>query len=102
MVTASFPQNLIDVPDPGPTPAEAAMLRETALDHETQLNVVKSTLSEAEKAILERFCDGVRETSECAKALSLGHLPLKRQQREIKKIKDRLWKKLTRWLWNRD
>src|SRR5277367_6301392 len=48
--------------------------------------------------VFERMADGKRDTEDFASLLSLNHLPPMDQRREVKKVKDRILKKLKRSL----
>jgi biopolymer transport protein ExbD len=46
--------------------------------------------------VLELMLDGERQTSVYVEILEIGHLSLEEREREVKKVKDRLKKRLER------
>jgi len=55
----------------------------------------------AERAVVELLRDGVRANAQYAAALGLSHLPVDRQNQEVKRVKDRIKKKLRRMVGGR-
>jgi RNA polymerase sigma-70 factor (ECF subfamily) len=49
-----------------------------------------------ERRVVELMLDGQRETRIFAEAIGQGHLPLQEQKREVKRVKDRIKKRLER------
>lgn len=57
---------------------------------------VRERATPEEERVLELMREKVRETSAYARVLGLTHLPLAEQRREVKRVKDRLKKRLVR------
>ena len=57
---------------------------------------VQASLTETEEKALRLMQVGERKTAAYAVALEITHLPFKEQQREVKRVKDRLQKRLER------
>jgi hypothetical protein len=57
---------------------------------------VKASCTAAERRVLELMLAGERDTAVYAEALAVAHLPPAEQEREVKRVKDRLKKRLER------
>ena len=57
---------------------------------------VREGLSDAESRALELLLDGERKTAVFAEALGIGHLPTTDQRAEVKRVKDKLKKRIQR------
>ncbi len=57
---------------------------------------VREGLSDAESKALELLLDGERKTAVFAEALGIGHLPTTDQRAEVKRVKDKLKKRIQR------
>jgi hypothetical protein len=60
------------------------------------LRAVEARCTEAERGVLELLLAGERQTSAYAAALGVGGLPVAEQEREVKRVKGRLKKRLER------
>lgn len=60
------------------------------------LPIVEDGLTDEEKACLELMMQKVRQTSAYAQALHIEHLPKKQQAVEVKRVKDKLKKRIER------
>ena len=57
---------------------------------------MREGLSDAESRALDLLLDGERKTAVFAEALGIGHLPMKDQRAEVKRVKDKLKKRIER------
>jgi RNA polymerase sigma-70 factor (ECF subfamily) len=79
-----------------------AVVAETRVMYSTDLPVevtalVNSTLqSQEEQQVFALVCDGTRNLEEYAVVLGVSHLPLEERRREVKRVRDRVMKRLTR------
>ena len=62
----------------------------------TLLATVRAAFDTQEWAVVALMLDGEKRTTEYARLLGLGHLPAREQAREVKRVKDRLKKRLRR------
>jgi DNA-directed RNA polymerase specialized sigma24 family protein len=60
------------------------------------LDAVRRRCTEAEAGALDLMLDGVRDTAAYAAVLGLGGLPVPEQERAVKRVKDRIVKRLER------
>jgi hypothetical protein len=67
------------------------------LSYSELLDGLDSFLNETEKKVLKLMLEGVRETDPYAETLELTHLDVKSRRKEVKRVKDRLIKKLRRY-----
>jgi RNA polymerase sigma-70 factor (ECF subfamily) len=73
------------------------MLQEyTSLSFSDILNAVQSDLDEMERKILWLMLEGERSTERYAETMEITHLDEQAQREEVKRVKDRLMKKLRR------
>lgn len=81
-------------------PARIVERREEAMANETvlapRLAAAREGLSEAEAWALELLRQGERKTAPYAAALGITHLPLAEQRQQVKRVKDKLKKRLER------
>lgn len=57
---------------------------------------VRASLSASEQVVLERMLAGDRETGAYAAALGITHLPVEEQRKQVKRVKDRITKRIER------
>lgn len=84
------------VQDEAADPARIVDLAETVRERQQQLSRSPDGLSEEEAAVLQLMRIRERKTELYAQALGITHLPFDQQQREVKRVKDRITKKLQR------
>ncbi|HLH22128.1 MAG TPA: hypothetical protein VK066_06375 [Chloroflexota bacterium] len=81
-------------------PARIVERREEDMANATELaprlEAARDGLSDEEAAALELLRQGKRETPPYAAALGITHLPLAEQRRQVKRVKDKLKKRLER------
>jgi hypothetical protein len=77
-------------------PADRLEREEEAEASRAILRAVEARCSEAEKRVLALMVAGERATTAYAEALGLAGLPVAEQEREVKKVKDRIKKRLER------
>ena len=78
-------------------PSVPLALREESEQAERQvLTAIRAGLSDGEQRCLELLIDGERKTSAFAQALGIEQLPKEDQKVEVKKVKDKLKKRLER------
>ena len=65
--------------------------------NETMLHQFEATLDTTDRQLFLLMLNGVRETAPYAEIMQLELLPVSEQRREVKRAKDRLTKKLTRF-----
>ena len=65
--------------------------------NETMLHQFEATLDTTDRQLFLLMLNGVRETAPYAEIMQLELLPVSKQRREVKRAKDRLTKKLTRF-----
>jgi RNA polymerase sigma-70 factor (ECF subfamily) len=70
--------------------------REESERWEALLRAVRQACTEAERRVLELMLAGERSTAAHAEALGLTGLPVAEQEREVKRAKDRIMKRLER------
>ena len=61
------------------------------------LHQFEATLDTTDRQLFLLMLNGVRETAPYAEIMQLELLPVSKQRREVKRAKDRLTKKLTRF-----
>ena len=81
-------------------PARILDRREDNMEHEAALAprmaAAREGLSEGEAAALELLRQGERKTARYAAVLNITHLPVAEQERQVKRVKDKLKKRLER------
>jgi RNA polymerase sigma-70 factor (ECF subfamily) len=77
-------------------PALAAERREEAERGQALLRSVREQLTEGDRRVLDLMLQGERSTAVHAEALGLTALPVAEQEREVKRAKDRVTKRLQR------
>ena len=80
----------------------AVVFEATEIDLGPELAVFLDSLPPEEKRVLPLMQDGERHTSAYAEVLGITQLSPLEQAREVKRVKDRLKKRLERWRENRD
>lgn len=80
----------------GEGPAQSLERAEEDREREAFLAAVAETFTEPERRALGLMLAGARKTEEFARALGLDGLPAAEQAREVKKVKDRIIKRLER------
>jgi RNA polymerase sigma-70 factor (ECF subfamily) len=82
----------------GREPEPAAVLQDREEDERWQafLRSVKAKCTAAENQVLDLMMAGQRQCQAFAAALDIGHLPAAEQEREVKRVKDRIKKRLER------
>ena len=66
------------------------------LDGRSKIEDLKQGMTSEERAVFELMLDGERGTEVAAAAMSIGHLPPGERAREVKRVKDRIKKRIQR------
>jgi len=98
-----IPWNLVELdPQSGnlsgrePEPVVLVQQQEERAAWEFFLDTMKANMSAAEQSVLELMLEGERKTAVFARVLGLENRPAKEQEREVKRGKDRVKKRLER------
>jgi hypothetical protein len=79
-----------------PEPVVLVRQQEEKFARERFLDTVKASMSAAEQGVLELILEGERKTAAFARVLGLENRPVKEQEQEVKRVKDRIKKRLER------
>jgi RNA polymerase sigma-70 factor (ECF subfamily) len=85
-----------NIPGREEDPSRLLADREESERWEAVLRAVRQACTEGERRVLELMLAGGRGTAACALALGLTGLPVAEQEREVKRAKDRIMKRLER------
>jgi RNA polymerase sigma-70 factor (ECF subfamily) len=77
-------------------PAQRLEVREWSLMSAKVIGALRAKLSPEERRVMDLMLEGERKTRAYAEALGLSGLPAPEQKREVKRVKDRLKKRLER------
>lgn len=77
-------------------PAQRLEVKERSQVSAKVVGVLRARLSLEERRVMDLMLDGERKTQVYAEALGLSELPAAEQEREVKRVKDRLKKRLER------
>lgn len=77
-------------------PLELLVRREDEAAQRAYLRAVRDACTPAERVVLDLLLSGERATASCAAALGLDDHPVAEQEREVKRLKDRVMKRLLR------
>ena len=66
------------------------------IDGRRKIEDLKQGMTSEEQAVFELMLDGERSTKVAATAMNIGHLPTGEQAREVKRVKDRIKKRIRR------
>lgn len=66
------------------------------IDGQRRIDDLKQGMTSEERAIFELMLDGERSTEVAVAAMNIGHLPPEGQAREVKRVKDRIKKRIQR------
>ena len=66
------------------------------IDGRRMIEDLKQGMTSEERAVFDLMLDGERSTEVAADAMNIGHLPLGEQAREVKRVKDRIKKRIQR------
>lgn len=77
-------------------PAAALVRGEEQESARCQVEAIRAACDEPERVVLEAMLDEERSTKRIATAIGLGELPEREQRREVKRVKDRIKKRIER------
>jgi len=70
--------------------------REDDQERRAFLEKLRAALTESEQAVLELMLAGIHETDLCAEAMGITHLPRGERTKQVKRVKDRINKRIER------